>query len=118
MTDKDVLGRAFARDPNWRWLPGMGYRIGDAHFRLDSRTLWAAAERRDAVPDLDDHATIGCIEHGLLPDLIGMPNASLWWSQGKWHYGCGATSWGQGRSKPEALLSALRSVRRGVALRG
>ncbi len=62
----------------WRWMPGMlntyGRRISENLCEL----VWDESEGRweetdgigsDCLPDLDDFATLGCIEHGLLPSL-------------------------------------------------
>ncbi len=65
----------------------------------------------DTLPDLDDSATLGCIEHGLLPELLGA-EGSLWRSQTGWHYGAHGQSWGSGSTKVDALVVALESASR------
>jgi hypothetical protein len=62
---------------------------------------------RPKLPDLDDAATIGAIEHGLLPEFYG-EGCSLWYSPTGWHYGRGGMSFGSGQTKGAALVAALR----------
>lgn len=63
----------------------------------------------DALPDLNDPATLGCIEHGLLPELYGEVGG-LWQSTTGWHYGPSGISWGSGPTKADALLAALEAA--------
>ena len=86
-SDTDMERRALACK-RWRWMPGMrdthGCRVVDvAHGELrlhdwstyadprHGQDYWGTVEvttiSESDVPDLDDPATLGCIEHGLLP---------------------------------------------------
>lgn len=51
----------------WRWMPGMRCRNpceGSEWWRIDD----GSSHTGHMIPDLDDRATQGCIEHGLLPE--------------------------------------------------
>lgn len=68
----------------WRWMPGMKLDAESETYRLtyiymdeldEVRPILEAPDgwgwpRKGSgwLPDLDDHATLGCIEHGLLPE--------------------------------------------------
>jgi hypothetical protein len=73
MTSAELASRAVA-DPNWRWMPGMRYWL-TTWDRADMMRVTERADQIEALgrpgsaarPDLDDPATLGCIEHGLLP---------------------------------------------------
>ena len=62
---------------HWRWMPGMAWYVPGAEWpwgRFLRGELWELEEFNpckdpDALPDLDDPATLGCIEHGLLPSV-------------------------------------------------
>ncbi len=85
--------------PAWRWMPGMldssGCRLAapaTTAFGPDALcggSPWIAFTR-DGIevrcspvrPDLTDHGTLGAIEHGLLPEVLGDPNVCLGWREG------------------------------------
>ena len=99
----------------WRWLPGMRYwsehrRGWDRIPDRPNDASFAKWLRSTSLPDLDDAATLGCIEHGLLPEFYG-ENCSLWHSATGWHYGRDGMSFGSGSTKGEALVEALRGAR-------
>jgi len=77
MSDPTLSRRAVAC-PGWRWLAGMRTACGLRVYAIDPR--WPLGIREgdqrarpectalpeDAVPDLDDAATLGAIENGIL----------------------------------------------------
>lgn len=65
--DKEALARRAVKA--WTgcglgWMPGM---LDDAGHRVTD----PAGQRPSDLPNLDDHATLGCIEHGMLPAAWG-----------------------------------------------
>lgn len=61
---------------NWRWMPGMR----DVAGLLCTVVSFGTSATEDDIisddpanpaPDLDDHATLGCLQLGLLPELWG-----------------------------------------------
>jgi hypothetical protein len=103
MTPPD-LSRRLVAAPGFRWMPRMraialdGDRWNVVLYEPNPRTghRWLLLsgdedqqtpswmEASGMVPDLDDPATLGCIEHGLLPELYGGPVSleffGSWWS--------------------------------------
>lgn len=98
-------------DPDWI------VRVSD-----DSRQLAAINRLRTPadvvmIPDLDDPATLGCIEHGLLPEAWG-PGCRI---SARWHGGLGSVRvYVEGKAvfsiesvpKAEALVAALAAAPR------
>jgi hypothetical protein len=97
MTALNLTQRAVACK-GWRWMGGMltvcGVRLYEGG--TDYVIGYRCGPTRDGggpidedgalmVPDLDDPATLGCIEHGLLPEVYGSP-ISLVFDGEKW--GC------------------------------
>lgn len=82
MSREDLARRAVAA---WQkcgldWMPGISHgEPGGADYRLcfqcHDRTRWYASRGpahgleiiTPVTPNIDDHATLGCIEHGMLP---------------------------------------------------
>jgi hypothetical protein len=92
------LSKRLAACPRLRWLPGMlmlpeaGDDVGrrvvavqeDQHWlRLDNGDE-LATDIHDLAPDLDDPATLGALEFGLLAGLGGQ----LAFAQGCWYLDC------------------------------
>jgi hypothetical protein len=56
----DFARRAVACQ-RWRWVPGMRWWTDDDHGRLDDFQPEYMARPTDALPDLSDAATLGCL---------------------------------------------------------
>ena len=62
MTDEQiVLGRRAVACRGWRWMPGMRWWTDDDHGRLDDFQPEYMGRPTDALPDLSDPATLGCV---------------------------------------------------------
>jgi hypothetical protein len=75
------FGEQFAANKHWIWAAGMRstsghrcvvqFRDGQDVLRLEHEVCLHTDDFDDVeeplVPDTDDHATLGCIEHGLVP---------------------------------------------------
>ena len=76
----DLAKRAVACK-HWRWMPGMlavGRRnMPDAWFRLEERLPKLMGEWSQALPDLADPATLGCLL-AMVREAWGMPVA-VWY---------------------------------------
>jgi hypothetical protein len=58
----ETLARRAVACPRWRWLPGMRYRVGSIVGRLtDNQCKGKLQLVPDALPDLNDPATRGCV---------------------------------------------------------
>lgn len=80
----EELGRRAKACKGWRWMPGM-LLLGRMHpnrvviveddwLSLDDLMgSGLGVHPKEAIPDLDDPATLGCIEHALLPELPVAP---------------------------------------------
>jgi len=119
----------------WRWMPGMrAIASWTEHHAVRERVIgtehdddgeaWLITAWDDevdrtlasaAVPDLNDPATLGCIEHGLLPELYGCEVSVCFWHDAWWlvrhddsHTMRSLSGWPQ--SKVEALVAALEAA--------
>jgi hypothetical protein len=126
-TEPTITGEQFAANKHWSWSPGMslsyldidGDRVNYSSLVISVRTdgtpvidlrLPIGAEA-EPWPNTDDHATLGCIEHGLVPAALQDPDACLcfnprdrtWYVYSPKHDDCAT---GKG-TKPAALLAAL-----------
>ena len=62
MTDEQiVLGRRAVACRGWRWMPGMRWWTDDDRGRLDDFQPEYMGRPTDALPDLTDPATLGCL---------------------------------------------------------
>jgi len=116
----EELAKRAVASKHWRWLPGMravGRRtLPTAWFRLEESIPNLTGEWADAIPDLADPATVGCVIQ-LVCDAWGDPHSYLVWSDPEWkvlvqppgHIRPGSA--GHGRSKAEALFNALKAAR-------
>lgn len=57
----DELARRAVKSPHWRWMPGMRWRTDDDAGRLDDYQPEYMGRPSDALPDLTDPATVGCL---------------------------------------------------------
>jgi len=81
MTNEEIkIARALVACGRWRWMPGMravgrkGYPA--AWFRVEVPLQKLGGIWRDAVPDITDPATLGCILQ-LVRDAHGDPSLSV-----------------------------------------
>ena len=62
MTDEQTaLARRAVACKGWRWMPGMRWRTEDDRGRLDDFQPEYMGRPPDALPDLTDPATLGCL---------------------------------------------------------
>ncbi len=127
-TTNDLALRLAAAFPMFRPLPGMvdreGWRVWDAGPRDGDKGWWIDVVHTESgqheyrtdvgpqfVADLDDGATLGAIEHGLLPKLYDDPNVRLCCDKlvvSWWVFAPGTlTSCPAAASKREALVLAV-----------
>jgi hypothetical protein len=119
------FGEQFAANKHWIWAAGMRstsghrcvvqFRDGQDVLRLEHEVCLHTDDFDDVeeplVPDTDDHATLGCIEHGLVPAALQDPDACLcfyphdrsWYVYSPKHDECASSK----PTKKEALLAAL-----------
>ena len=129
MTDLAQLGRRAVACKHWRWMPGMlslagggdgprrvawrseayagGIHADDQRVRPDNGPV-----RHNALPDLDDPATLGCVlalareawgDSTITTDSEGGdPTVCAWWMNGD-----DGPLTGPCRSEADALVSAL-----------
>lgn len=68
----------------------------------------------EPLPDLDDPATLGCIEHGLVPEALGDQNTCLCFDpvERKWYVYSPLRDecFESASSKAEALVAALETA--------
>jgi len=123
MTDQ-ALARRAAACSGWRWVPGMldtdGWRIGDVTLHDGAREAVRRGVLRlyhyPRLPDLTDHATLGCLL-ALVREAWGMPTGiTVAYSDdtGRWVVSwSGATHGGvcgEGITEGEALVMALENA--------
>jgi hypothetical protein len=134
----EALARRAVACPRWRWMPGML----DQHDRrvLDTNTgrnlgvpVWwtdaiccdclemyedpnkARSEWADALPDLTDAATLGCLL-ALVREAWGEPILSVAWAGGRWYVvqrilrSVDALRWIDTATEAEALIAALEAA--------
>lgn len=116
------LSQQFAANRHWRWFPGMteaeeSFRVLAVHEGGRADIVYLYSGNHDEinmnghVPSTIDPATLGCIEHGLVPEALGDPDACLcfspldrsWYVYSPKHDDCATSK----DTKPAALLAAL-----------
>jgi hypothetical protein len=109
------LARRAVACPKWRWMPGMRWWTEDDRGRLDDFQPEYMGRPPDALPDLTDPATLGCLL-SLVREAWGDPYASSRWLQPAWKFLVqrpGYVSYtvvGEGYTEAEALTRALESA--------
>ena len=121
------LSRRLVACEGFRWMPGMlsgrhNGRCVDASDPSDladgesqlvrwTRGHWKCTDYQDPepddYPDLDDPATLGCIEHGLLPEAYGTTSVSLSPDGVTWAVFVDGEKVSEAYTKREALVAAL-----------
>ncbi len=99
----------------WRWMPGMRWWTEDDRGRLDDYQPEYMGRPHDALPDLTDPATLGCLL-ALVREAWGDPHASVGsagWDDGEEGWvvvACSPTAkWSlcDCKTEAEALVAAL-----------
>lgn len=106
-----ALGKRIVACRGWRWAAGMIRRDG---YRVCWRKPPPAFREDDAVPDLSDDATLGCIV-GVLREVAGDPHLYLCAGGGDpqtgvWHVRWGNNCSRRGRTEAEALVRAWEAL--------
>jgi hypothetical protein len=107
------LGKRAVACEGWRWMPGMRWRTEDDRGRLDDYQPEYMGRPLDALPDLTDPATLGCllalVREAWEQDDMGACRYREYWcaevtpQEGQRHAFYGA-------SEAEALVLALESA--------
>jgi hypothetical protein len=72
-TEIENIARRAVACKHWRWMPGMRWRTQDDAARLDDyQPEYMGGRPSDALPDLTDPATIGCLL-ALVREAWGLP---------------------------------------------
>lgn len=122
MNEKHIaLARRAVACKGWRWMPGMRWWTEDDHGeeddhgRLDGFQPEYMGHPADALPDLSDHATLGCLL-ALVREAWGMPTGIIvrYNDTRRWLVSwAGATHGGEcgfGDTEAEALVAALEAA--------
>ena len=116
MTDEQIaLSRRAVACKGFRWLPGMRWWTDDDRGRLDDYQPEYMGRPTDALPDLSDPATVGCLL-ALVRVAYADPYASVWYSSDhnhsgdRWSYYSKAFSFTGHATEAEALVVALESA--------
>jgi hypothetical protein len=116
MTDEQIaLARRAVACKGWRWMPGMraiGRRsMPTAWFRLEEQTASLHGEWADAIPDLQDPATLGCLL-ALVREALDSPRVHVLYVAGlhRWECADNRVVLGVGATEAEALVAALEEA--------
>jgi hypothetical protein len=118
--DPIAVGRLAIACKGWEWMPGMkaiSVRYGDLENVVqrvpDDMRLWRPYSE-EAVPDLTDPATLGCLVD-LVRRLFNDPRANLWTRGDLWEVfvirdGLGSCKTYGGKTEAQALVAALEAA--------
>jgi hypothetical protein len=125
MTPKEAaaLARRAIACPRWRWMPGMVTTYGQRIARVDADDYTVAYTRGghlqtvepDALPDLTDAATLGCLL-ALVREAWREPTLSVAWAGGGWYVvqrirrSVDALRWIDTATEAETLVAALEAA--------
>jgi hypothetical protein len=116
MTDEMLLlAKRAVACKGWWWMPGMRWWTDDDRGRLDDYQPEYMGRPTDALPDLSDPATVGCLL-ALVRVAYADPYASVWYSSDhnhsgdRWSYYSKAFSFTGHATEAEALVVALESA--------
>lgn len=78
----EELARRAVACKRWKWMPGMRYLVGSTSGRLtDNQCKGKLPLVADAIPDLRDPATLGCllwlVRHAWSDPLVGIFRSAL-----------------------------------------
>jgi hypothetical protein len=116
------LGKRAVACKHWRWMIGMrAIKQCSRWFRLEETRKRLTGDWADALPDLEDHATTGCLLALVREAWPAAPASTNYHGcydpqRGHYHvwtcYYCTGTSWEQaiGDSEVEALVDALEAA--------
>jgi hypothetical protein len=99
----------------WRWMPGMRWWTEDDRGRLDDYQPEYMGRPPDALPDLTDPATLGCLL-ALVREAWSEPILSVAWAGGGWYVvqrilsSVDALRWIDTATEAEALVAALEAA--------
>jgi len=124
------LGKQAMASPHWGWVPGMltldGVRVlegwwdcfrGIQEFTRSGEDGEVHGSYKNHIPDLSDAATLGAIEHALLPEMYGCEVSVCFYYRSWWivlhndsgtHIGLTNNP----KTKAEALVAALHEKQR------
>jgi hypothetical protein len=106
----ETLARRAVACKHWRWMPGMRWSTQDDAARLDDYQPEYMGRPSDALPDLTDPATLGCLL-ALVREAWGDPCMYLAPADG-WYVGKGGRDSmpGEGPTEASALVAALEAA--------
>ena len=114
MTDEQIaLSRRAVACKGWRWMSGMRWRTEDDRGRLDDYQPEYMGRPPDALPDLQDPATLGCLL-ALVRVAWGQDDLGAFRVGGQW---CAEVTPQEGQhhafygdTEAEALVAALEAA--------
>jgi hypothetical protein len=108
--EQEQIARRAAACKGWRWEPGMRWRTEDDRGRLDDYQPEYMGRPPDALPDLTDPATLGCLL-ALVREAHGQSTLSpLKRGARSWCLADYGTSALEGETEVELLVAALESA--------